>query len=383
MNAGSNLKVAFIGAGSVNFGRGNLPWDHATRLEKIGGVSVIAIVDSEIEKAEHVLQIRRSSVTYGHIYKDCKVLVDLHELIAVRPDAVFIGIPPFCRGSPENGRDIELCLVKSGIHVFVEKPLSVIPMEVFQSYVDAVTDAAKRNNVIVSVGYMFRYHAAILRIKELIQEHGGKVMAFNARYMYAYPEGESKYWYNKDISGGPIVEQATHFCDLARYLAGNIDLGSVVTIVLSDTDKSGAGNLAHIPLYAEEDIPPGKRIPRVTFSNWRFQDGGVGALMHSIALPGTRYESYIDIQLDGLKLSLIEPYEKSCILRVRSMNNCDPNTDVEYTFEDDDCYHTELRTFLDAIRTCDQTLIKSSYSDAALTYEMTWAIRRTGEENQN
>ena len=34
------LRVAFIGAGAINFGEVGWPWDHASRLEKIGGVEV-------------------------------------------------------------------------------------------------------------------------------------------------------------------------------------------------------------------------------------------------------------------------------------------------------------------------------------------------------
>jgi hypothetical protein len=98
--------------------------------------------------------------------------------------------------------------------------------------------------------------------------------------------------------------------------------------------------------------------------------------MHSVALPGTRYEANIDVQLDGLKLSLIEPYQKDCILRVRNIKNEDANKDQDFTFPTDDSYLTELNTFLKAVRTNDPSIIESSYSDAALTYQMTWVIRR-------
>jgi predicted dehydrogenase len=65
-------------------------------------------------------------------------------------------------------------------------------------------------------------------------------MAFNGRYYYAYSDGVNRYWYNQDLSGGPIVEQATHLCDLARYITGDIDLDSVHTVMLRYDDKSGA-----------------------------------------------------------------------------------------------------------------------------------------------
>ena len=67
-----------------------------------------------------------------------------------------------------------------------------------------------------------RYHAAVRKIKELISQHGGKVMAFNGRYYLAYSHVDRPFWWNMDMSGGPIVEQATHFCDLARYAMSGI-----------------------------------------------------------------------------------------------------------------------------------------------------------------
>jgi len=206
-------------------------------------------------------------------------------------------------------------------------------------------------------------------------------MALNARYYFAYTEAINKYWFHTEFSGGPIVEQATHFCDLARFLVNDVDLKTLQCIMLKDTDESGAGHIAHVPKHFEEDISPEKRIPRVTLAQWRFKDSGLGTLMHSIALPGPRYETNIDVQLDGLKLSLIEPYQKSCILRVRNISSGTPNEDKDYTFEDDDSYQVELETFIKAVRTNDQSLIRSSYADAAKTYEFTWSIRRLGDKS--
>ncbi|OWF46461.1 uncharacterized protein UNK4.17-like [Mizuhopecten yessoensis] len=376
----TTLRIGFVGAGNVNFGRWHVPWDHASRLERLGGIQVIGIVDPDTEKAEERLQTRLTS-QHGHLYKDCRVMADLSNLIAMNPDAVFIGVPPMARGSLEPKKDLELQCVRAGIHVFMEKPMSVLPLDDFRFYAAAVQKAVVESKVVLSVGYMFRYHAAVIKMKELMREHGGKVMAFNARYYFAYTEMTNKYWYNADLSGGPIVEQATHFCDLARHIVGDVDLSTVHTLMLDADDRSGAGNIAHVPLGAEEDIPLRKRIPRVTMSHWRFEDGGIGTLMHSIALPGNRYEANIDVQMDGLKLSLLEPYRDTCILRVRSMEKGKRDEDKDFTFEGSDSYGTELKTFIEAVRSNDQSLIKSSYEDAVKTYELTWAIRLSGERN--
>ncbi|XP_060074889.1 uncharacterized protein LOC132554581 [Ylistrum balloti] len=374
----AKLKIGFIGAGAIHFGRPEVPWDHASRLEKIGGLEVIGIVDPDTRRSDEVLKDRLASPDYGHMYTNCRLLANYEELLAMNPDVVFIGSPPGYRGSPLGGKNIELEFTRAGIHAFVEKPLSVLPPEEFSTYACAVTEACRVNNIVLSVGYKFRYHAAILKMKELIAQHGGKVMAFNARYYFAYTEGINKYWFNSDISGGPIVEQATHFCDLARYICGEVDMSTLDTLLLNDSDEGEAGKLNHLSNQAEEDIPSCKRIPRVTLSHWRFQDGGLGTLMHSLTLPGSRYHVTFDVQLDGLQLSLIDPYGSSSILRVRSLEGGNPNQDQDLVFEND-MYLRELDTFIIAVRQKKQSLIKSSYEDAMKTYEFTWAIRRQGE----
>ena len=52
------LKIAFVGAGAIHFGGAEMPWDHASRLEKLGGVKFVAIVDPLVDKAKAVLEAR-------------------------------------------------------------------------------------------------------------------------------------------------------------------------------------------------------------------------------------------------------------------------------------------------------------------------------------
>ena len=51
---------------------------------------------------------------------------------------------------------MELQLLKAGVHVFVEKPVSLQPPEIFLPYVQMVEELRKEKGLIVSVGYMFR-----------------------------------------------------------------------------------------------------------------------------------------------------------------------------------------------------------------------------------
>ena len=66
-------------------------------------------------------------------------------------------------------------------------------------------------------------------------------------------------------SGGPVIEQSTHFCDLSRYFGGDVDIQTVQAHAVGWDE--GPGKLAKIPID-ESKIDPYKRIPRVTTANW-------------------------------------------------------------------------------------------------------------------
>lgn len=284
-----------------------------------------------------------------------------------------IGLPPFCHGSFSN--DIELQLLKNGIHVFVEKPVSVIAPEKFRLYVDAVERLASNNRCVVSVGYMFRYHPAIHRIKEELVKYGRPIVAVNGRYSCAYSELSKPFWWHIDHSGGPIVEQATHFCDVIRFIAGEVDLDSIQGLVVPISDDiNSPGHLAELPgVVKSAGIPRDKEIPCATQATWRFVNGGIGCLSHTVTLHGFSYESFLDIYCDGLILSLSDPYSSKCVLRVRT-NKKEKEFTVEYP--EADPYYNEDKEFFAAIKTNDPSCIRSTYIDAAKTYELTWAIRR-------
>jgi predicted dehydrogenase len=380
----ATLRLAIVGSGAVNFGGAEGPWNHSARLEKLGGVEIVAIADPLVEKAKAVLEEKQRG-PHKDLYKNCVVLASFKDIFKFedsrKPHAVFIGVPPFVHGSLDEDMDIELQFIKAGIHVFVEKPVSVQPPEKFKAYVDQVVAEQKKHNVILSVAYMFRYHEAINKIKEIIAEHKSPIMSVNARYSCAYAELDHPFWWNSVKSGGPIVEQATHFCDLLRYFAGEISMGTVQGTCIPPSDKEGdAGCLKYVPeVVKEKELPMEVRSPRVTASTWRFEGGGVGMLTHGIYLWCKRYEASLDIWADGLRISLEEPYHPECVVRVRR-----GYTDKEevFPFPDADPYLEEDRVFLEAVRTGNPGLIRSTYEDAYKTYELSWAIRRASTKEQ-
>ena len=229
------------------------------------------------------------------------------------------GVPPLCHGSSDPPLDIELQCLKAGVHVFVEKPVSVVPPEKFIPYVGAVEKAAEEKQLIVSVGYMFRYHPAIQKMKSIIEKHGREVVGTNARYACAYSKSFNCNWWDIVKSGGPIVEQATHFCDLLRYFGGEVVPTSISALAIPASDEmSSPGYLSRVPAIIKEDqLPKDNKIPRLTSARWFYSSGAVGSLTHGVTLHGRKYETAIEVWADGLRLALQDLYFPECKLRVR------------------------------------------------------------------
>ena len=66
------------------------------------------------------------------------------------------GVHPHVHGSPVPPHDMEFQLLKAGVHVFVEKPVSLQPPDTFLPYVSSVEEVRREKGLVVSVGYMFR-----------------------------------------------------------------------------------------------------------------------------------------------------------------------------------------------------------------------------------
>lgn len=373
-----DLRIGFIGAGGVNFGGAEGPWDHASRLEKIGGIRVVGVADPDTARAQKVLAARRAG-SAGAIYAEAKVFPDFRQLMdKARPDAVFVGLPPSAHGSAEPPKDVEMACAAAGVHMLLEKPLGCEPPEQMQPVAQALARAGAKG-LIVSVGYMFRYAKAVAKMQEIIAETPGGVRALLARYDCAYSEIRKTEWWDVRCSGGPIVEQATHFCDLARLLAGDVEPASVRAVRIDPS--SPAASLADMPALPdgqplEQSVPTDFRAPRATMAVWTFASGAVGSLTHGALLHRRKYESELEVWGDGLRLVLSDPYG-DCRLHIRRPHSEQTET---LSFADDDPYLGEAQAFIEAVRRGDASRIRSTYADAMKTYELTWAIRRAAEQ---
>lgn len=388
------INILFIGAGTITFGNGIVLWNHSVRLERILGdrQNVIGIVDPSATRVSEVLEEKAASA-HSKSYADAKSFRTVQEaktgLGDTDVDMIIIAAPPFFRGTVNPGKDLELEAIKcfgTKPTYFLEKPLAATrPNE--PAKVAAILN--KKPDLNLGIGYMMRYLKVVQKAKQIIERNNINVMAVTARYAMAYQKSKKPHWWMKSREGGPVIEQGTHFCDLMRYFAGDVDLGTVQATTLEHFESVGQIN----PQFVEEHkIDDDDRVPRITSAFWKFKTGAVGNFVHAVALHGARFSNEITIFADGYQIRLTELYTTPT-LHVRSPES--DTVEKVYTYPEDDSFFNELTAFLSTAATrnnkkpvtiedpdnlnADRFL--SSYEDALKTFELTWKIRDLSDES--
>ncbi len=104
-----------------------------------------------------------------------------------------------------------------GIHIHMDKPASGT-LEAYKT----LLDTAKERNLVVQLGYMYRYNPAVLKCLEHIKNGDlGEIYSINAEMStYHYPE--YKKWLT-NFNGGIMYILGSHLVDLIVYMLGEPD----------------------------------------------------------------------------------------------------------------------------------------------------------------
>ena len=115
--------------------------------------------------------------------------------------------------------ETSLAAVDAGKHVLVEKPAARNVAEL-----DLLIHAMHENKVQVRVGFNHRYHPALLKARDLMDEGElGELMFIRGRYGHGGRVGYDREW-RADPSlsgGGELIDQGVHMIDLARLFLGD------------------------------------------------------------------------------------------------------------------------------------------------------------------
>ena len=183
------LRVAVVGAGRM--GR-----ERASTSARCGA-SVVAVCDPDLDCGQKL----------ADEHSRCQYMANWEELDWSTLDAVFVCTPPFARGP------VELAAIEAGVPFFVEKPIGLSAQ-----HAQPIRDALRRRPVLNAVGYMNRYRESVQRARTALT--GQAVLGATSRWLCG--NYRVSWWGQKQLSGGPLNEQATHLVDLTRFLLGEV-----------------------------------------------------------------------------------------------------------------------------------------------------------------
>jgi len=109
--------------------------------------------------------------------------------------------------------------IAAGCHVLVEKPAAR-----FMAELDPLIKMAKRQNVLVRVGFNHRCHRSFQKMREIVDAGEiGELMFLRARYGHGGRLGYEQEWRAQpELSGGgELIDQGVHLIDLARWFLGD------------------------------------------------------------------------------------------------------------------------------------------------------------------
>ena len=312
------IRVGFIGTGGIANA-------HMGSLSRIPGVKMVGFCDVVQEKA------KAAAEKYGgkHVFTDFQEMLD-----AVEMDACYICVPPHAHVGQE-----ELC-AKKGIPFLVEKPIA----RTWETC-KKIAAAVRKAKLLTCVGYHWRYYDTTESARRLLEGQSiGMVLGY---WMGGLPGVH--WWRVAAQSGGQILEQTTHICDLARYFAGDV--------------KRVYGALALRAMTDVEDLD----VPDVGTVTVEFESGAVGVINNTCML-SQGYTVGLHIVCRDL---VIEHNGGHLMVRTKDgVRNVDPLASPNFEIN---------KAFVHAVKTGDGSGIKSPYDDAVKSTAISIAAIRSAE----
>lgn len=114
---------------------------------------------------------------------------------------------------------VALAAVRAGKHVLAEKPGALNAAQL-----RAVAAAAEKTGAKVRLGYNHRYHPALQKARELVDQGAiGPLMFLRGRYGHGGRKGYDREWRAdaKLSGGGELIDQGVHLIDLAGWFLGD------------------------------------------------------------------------------------------------------------------------------------------------------------------
>ena len=188
------MKIGVIGTGGIS-------WVHLGVLDKRPDVEITGLCDLKEEAARE-----KQEKFGGEIFLDFNEMLEKTEL-----DAVWLCTPPQVRREPL------IACAERGIPVLCEKPVERDAEEA-----RSIAAELEKLNANVQVGYVFRSMQVINRLREAMADD--RIHLIQSMYCcnMSIARKMPDWFFNKELSGGALIDQATHNLDLLRSLFGEV-----------------------------------------------------------------------------------------------------------------------------------------------------------------
>lgn len=316
------VKVGIVGCGGI-------ARYHVSHLEKMDDVAIVATCDIIPERAEAMAEKFGATPYTSHLS-----MYDSEDL-----DAVYICIPPYAH------TDTETAAVERGFHIFVEKPMALSMEKAHE-----VAAAIEKAGVVSAVGFQDRYLDIIDNLREFLK--GRQVGLFTGAWIGGIPG--VPWWRVKEQSGGQVVEQTIHLYDMARMFFGEVK---------SVYCASGKGIVQGVENYDVEDYSS------VTMT---FENGIVGTIVTGDYLKEAAPRNGLDIYCPDARI------EYELRTAVRYYTRTGSREEKRVLDQGDTCD----RTFIEAVKAKDPSLVRSPYSDAMRSLAVVLAANKSMETGQ-
>ena len=252
-----SLNIIIIGAGEMG-ARHAQYWTDA-------GATITAICDPDTNRAENVAKNYNARV-----FSNYQHALELGQVASVcTPTSLHAGFTVGC--------------LEAGLHVLCEKPIAL-------SMADALRmrEAAAASEGLLRIGFMRRFDAAFVHLRECLRQQRGSVMA---QVSIAAGIRPKRLMHDKHANGGPIIDMCCHIFDMWKLL---FDAKPELAHVHGFTFANDSPLLAHIPERAVDSAA----------ATFLFAGGHVAQLQISWGLPsGVPFrEQHSYKTMDGLTL---------------------------------------------------------------------------------
>jgi len=321
MNPGEVLRVAIVGFGTM----GRMHWVNCSRIE---GVEVVAIVGGSETEAEAIAAEAK-----------IPAYVTVDEMLASIPvDAVIVATPPGVR------RETVVTAAAAGKALFLEKPIA-LDLSTAREYCDAVA----RNSVVNAVGFQLRYSPLTEEARAIISGRPVTHVRTACTTSYYLTMDVPLWFLQREHSGGPLLEQAIHVIDMARFMVGDI------THVFARADRLTCPDVDN--LDSEDTM----------VLAYQFANGALGTHIDSCAMTEFNWE----VELFGPDWRLLVDYA-----RKRLSGHVGEKT-INKDFPDSDLHMQEMRVFTGAVRHHRTDAVLSDFADATETLAVVLAGDRS------